>query len=45
MDEALDSLTEFLSLDMERKHLTEALELKGPSDRNEGLSGATFKDR
>ena len=43
--EALGKLTEFLCLGMERKHLTEVLELKGPSDRNEGLSAAISKDR
>lgn len=45
VDEVLDSFTEFLSFDMERKYLIEVLELKGLLDRNEGFLGVIFKDR
>lgn len=46
VDEALNNLIEFLCIGMgRRKHLTEVLRLKGPSDKNEDLSAAISKSR
>lgn len=43
VDGALDNPTEFLCFGMERKHLTEILELKGPSDRSEGTFSSNLQ--